>query len=84
MLPHELLAALVAAVLLPLVLHRIFFHAKPARHSSSAGGETLDDYITKVIRLRVVALQIPTARAVLRSLVFFSSSIRLLCAYSMG
>ncbi|TYZ67236.1 hypothetical protein PybrP1_011843 [[Pythium] brassicae (nom. inval.)] len=43
----QLLAALASAVLLPLVLHRIFFHAKPARHSSSAGSETLDDYITK-------------------------------------
>lgn len=44
----QLLLALASAVVLPLILHRIFFHKKAARHSSSAGSETLDDYITKV------------------------------------
>lgn len=44
----QLAAASVSAVMLPLILHRIFFHKKAHRHSSLASSGSLDDYITKV------------------------------------
>ncbi|GAB9465432.1 hypothetical protein Gpo141_00002840 [Globisporangium polare] len=43
----QLAAASVSAVMLPLILHRIFFHKKAHRHSSLASSGSLDDYITK-------------------------------------
>lgn len=44
----QLAAASVSAVMLPLILHRIFFHKKAHRHSSPASSGSLEDYITKV------------------------------------
>lgn len=39
--------ALLSAVLLPLILHRIFYH-KRKRHESSLGSGSLEDYMLKV------------------------------------
>lgn len=44
----QLAAASVSAVMLPLILHRIFFHKKAHHHSSPASSGSLEDYITKV------------------------------------
>lgn len=43
----QLVAAPVSAVVVPLILHRIFFHKK-VRHSSSAGSGSLEEYMTTV------------------------------------
>jgi hypothetical protein len=43
----QLVAAPVTAVIVPLVLHRIFFHKK-TRHSSSTGSGSLEEYMSQV------------------------------------
>lgn len=81
----QLAAASVSAVMVPLILHRIFFHKKAHRHSSSASSGSLEDYITKVRRMMALFwCGCPFVLTMVSVVLATHGRVMLLVCYSMG